>query len=99
MRGVPTVDGAAGEDEEAASERAPQGGAPEAEGEMEERNARDSILRPDFGEAARLSPPGSSTLHHVEELRSRPEEIPRGATGEDGTKDEVEPPQDRHKSA
>ena len=52
-----------------------------------------------FGEAARLSPPGSSTLHHVEELRSRPEEIPRGATGEDGTKDELEPPQDRHKSA
>ena len=99
LRGVPPVDGAAVDDEDAASETGPQGGPPEAEGEMEERNARDSILRPDFGEAARLSPPGSSTLHHVEELRSRPEEIPRGATGEDGTEDELEPPQDRHKSA
>ncbi|MDK1020757.1 MAG: DnaA/Hda family protein [Candidatus Hydrogenedentes bacterium] len=97
--GLPLAGGAAVDEADAEPETGPEEGAPEAEPEIQEQDTRNSILRADFGEPARLSPAGSSTLHHVEELRSRPAEIPGGATGDDGIEEELEPPQDRHKSA
>ncbi len=99
LLGVPPAGGAAVEEKNTEPEAAPQEDVPEAGPETEKQDTQDSILRADFGEAARFSPPGPSTLHHVEELRSRLRETPGGEGREDSAEDELQPPQDRHKSA
>ena len=78
---------------------------PDASAEIQEhtmtsetRDSENAILRPDFGEGARQSSGGPPMLHHVEELRSRPEPAV-GSTEENAQDEELGPPQSHHKSA
>ena len=65
----------------------------------EKPNPENAILRPDFGEGAGQSTVGSSTLHHVEELRSRPDPAVGDSTEESAQDEDFGPSQSHHKSA
>ena len=65
----------------------------------ETQDLENAILRPDFGEGARQSTGDAPMLHHVEELRSRPEPAANRSTEENTQDEDTGPPQSHHKSA